>query len=61
MIKRILPNLCITLALVMLTLFILAQYNPGIVDSDFFAIIMYALCGAVVVTSGVFIAHLRRG
>jgi hypothetical protein len=60
MIKRLIPHVCITLAIVVLTLFILVQFNPGIAASSFYAFAMYAFCAAALVTSGVLIAGNRR-
>lgn len=60
MIKRLIPHACIVLALVVLTLFILVQFNPGIAVSSFYTIAMYAFCAVALVTSGVLIAQNRR-
>lgn len=60
MMKRLIPHICIVLALVVLTLFILVQFNPGIADSSFYIVCMYAFCAAALVTSGVLIASNRR-
>jgi hypothetical protein len=58
--KRLIPHICIVLGLVVLTLFILVQFNPGIAVSSFYTIAMYAFCIAAFVTSGVLIASNRR-
>lgn len=60
MIKRLIPHICITLALVTLTLFILVQFNPGISDSTFFMISMFVFCAVAIVTSGILIANNRK-
>lgn len=60
MIKKLIPHICIILSLVMLTLFILVQFNPGIFDSTFFTIILYLFCAVALITSGLLIAYNRR-
>lgn len=60
-IKRLIPHICIVLALVMLTLFILVQFNPGIGASSFYTIFMYIFCVVALITSGVLIAANRKG
>lgn len=61
MIRRLIPHICIVLALVMLTLFILVQFNPGIGASSFYTIFMYAFFAVAFITSGLLIAANRRG
>lgn len=58
MIKKIIPHICIVLTLTFLTLFILYQFNPRIVDTDFFTIITYSFCGIALLTS--VLASLKR-
>ena len=59
-IKRLIPHICIILGLVSLTLLILVQFNPGILDMSFFSIITYAFCGIALIASGVLIALQRK-
>jgi hypothetical protein len=60
MIKRLIPHICIILALVTLTLFILVQFNPGISVTSFYTITVYAFCAVALVASGILIAFNRR-
>lgn len=60
MIKKLVPHLCIILAIVMLTLLILAQFNQFVLSTDFYSIIMYAFFGLVFITSGLLIALQRK-
>ena len=60
MLKRLIPHICIVLALVTTTLFILAQFNPGIAVSSFYTVCMYAFCAAALVTSAMLIAYNRK-
>jgi hypothetical protein len=60
MLRKLIPHICIILTLVSLTMFILTQYNPGINDSDFYSVIMYASCISALITSGVLLALNRR-
>lgn len=60
MIKRLIPHICIVLALVALTLFILVQFNPGISASSFYTTIMYAFFIVALLTAGILVANTRR-
>jgi hypothetical protein len=59
-VKKIIPHICIILAIVTLTLLILDFYNPWILDTDFFKVIIYAFFGVVLITSGLLIAYTRK-
>lgn len=59
MIKKLIPHICIILTLLMLTLFILAQFNR-ISDTPFYKIFMYIFFGVTLITSGLLIAYNRR-
>jgi hypothetical protein len=59
-IKKLIPHICIILTLVTLTLFILVQFNPSIIASDFFSIMLYLFCGFSLAASGLLIAYNRR-
>jgi len=60
MLKRIIPHICIVLALATLTLLILDYYNPWILDTGFFKTVMYSFFGVTLITSGLLIAYNRR-
>jgi hypothetical protein len=60
MFKRLIPHICIVLALVVTTLFILVQFNPGIAASSFYIYAMFAFCAVSLVTAGVLIASNKR-
>jgi len=60
MIKRIVPHICIILAILMLTLLILEMYNPWIISTDFFMVIMCLFFAAVFVTCGLLIAYNKK-
>ena len=60
MIKRLIPHICIVLALLTLTLFILVQFNPGISATSFYTLSMYAFFMVSLITAGLLIAANRK-
>ncbi len=60
MIKKLIPHICLILALVTLTLFILTQFNPGISYMDIYKVCTYAFCIIAIIASGYLIAYTRR-
>lgn len=60
MIKKLIPHIFLILTLVALTMFILTQFNPGILFMDFYKVCMYAFCIVALIASGLLIAYSRR-
>ncbi len=60
MIKKLMPHICIILALVTITLFILTQFNPGINDLGFYAACVYLFGVSAIIVSGIMIFQNRR-
>jgi len=59
MIRRLIPHICITLALFLITYVILNQYNPSFFSRTFFKWTLVVFSLAAILNSGFLIAHNR--
>lgn len=59
MFKRLIPHVCIILALFTITYVILSQYNP-IIGASFFKWTLVIFSVAAIIASGFLIAYTRR-
>lgn len=62
MIKRLVPHICIILALMMLTFFVVDIYNPGMnfLGNDIFKVLLVIFSVASVIASGFLIRYNRK-
>lgn len=60
MLKRLIPHICIILALFTVTYVILNEFNPSFFSRDFFKVTLLVFSAAAVVASGFLIAQNRR-
>lgn len=62
LIKKIVPHLCISLSLMILTLYILDIFNPGmdLVGNDIFKAIMAVFCILTLITSFFLVMQNRK-
>ena len=62
MLRRIIPHISIILSLILLTLVILDQYNPGMnfIGNSFFKVVLIIFCLAAFIETGILIAQDRR-
>lgn len=61
MLKKLIPHICIILALFIITYVILNEYNPSFFSRGFFKVTLMILGVSTIISSGFLIAHNRRG
>lgn len=60
MLKKLIPHICIILALFTITYVILNEFNPSFFSMDFFKVTLIVFCVATLVASGFLIGYNRR-
>jgi len=62
MIKKIIPHFCIIISLLMITFYILDEFNPGMnfVGNEFFKILLLIYSVGVLILAGFLIYENRR-
>jgi len=60
MLKKLIPHICIILALFLITYVILNEFNPSFFSRDFFKWVLVIFSLASITASGVIIAYNRR-
>ena len=62
MLKNLMPHICIVLSLILMTFFVLDQFNPGMnfLGNDTFKVLLMLDGVAVIVASAYLIAFNRR-
>ena len=61
MLKKLIPHVCITLSLFLITYVILNEFNPSFFSRDFFKVTLLAFCVGSLVCSGFLIRQNRKG
>lgn len=61
MLKKLIPHVCITLSLFLITYVILNEFNPSFFSRDFFKVTLLVFCGAAMVASGYLIKGSSKG
>lgn len=60
MLKKLIPHICIILALFTITYVILNEFNPSFFSMSFFKVTLIIFCVVTLLASGLLIAHNRR-
>lgn len=60
MIKKLIPHICIILALFIITYVVLNEFNPSFFSRGFFKVTLIIYCVVTMVASGLMISHNRR-
>lgn len=62
MLKRLIPHICIILALMMLTFYVVDIFNPGMnfVGNDIFKVLLVIFSVASIVSAGFLIRYNRK-
>ena len=60
MLKKLIPHICIALALFTVTYVILNEFNPSFFSRDFFKVTLLVFCAASIVAAAFMIADDRK-
>lgn len=60
MLKKLIPHICIVLALFTVTYVILNEFNPSFFSRDFFKVTLLVFCVAAIIAAAFMIADDRR-
>jgi hypothetical protein len=60
MLKKLIPHVCITLSLFIITYVILNEFNPSFFSRGFFKATLLVFSAAAMIASGFLIAHNRK-
>lgn len=60
MLKKLIPHICIVLALFTVTYVILNEFNPSFFSRDFFKVTLLVFCVAAIISAAFMIADERR-